>query len=228
VNGEAGAQSAPPPAPPDEAKARKKQLVFSAIWLGAWLALALWCVLYLANSWPYIGHMLQFPFFIAMMGVVFRGFDVAMLAAGRHLKGGRRWLARIAAVLVGLGLGGQLASMMESRSMARFEQGMQAFILQVEARAAGACTGPPYPPALFAAYLESVDRAPSKPVASISHDAKRTIVTFMGWSADIDGSTIVYETDKRAWRRFHNDDVKQREALEAARKDQVTCKVTMR
>jgi hypothetical protein len=65
-------------------------------------------------------------------------------------------------------------------------------------------------------------------VAAISHDAKRTIITLGGWSADIDGSTMVWESDKRAWRRFHNDDVTHREALDAAVKDLVHCKVTMR
>jgi len=39
----------------------------------------------------------------------------------------------------------------------------------------------------------------------LHHDTKRFVLAFQGGSADIDGSTIYYDSGAGAWRKFHND-----------------------
>jgi len=39
----------------------------------------------------------------------------------------------------------------------------------------------------------------------LHHDSTRFVLAFQGGSADIDGSTIYYDSGTGAWRKFHND-----------------------
>jgi len=173
----------------------KRPFVFSEIWLGVWVALAVWVTYALATAWPYVHLMPQWLLLIAFPGMVFRVFDlVSMRALGHRVKGWRRVLARVAAIVVGAFAAAGAWEGLDAVSMARFERAMVPLVERVQSHSEALCRGDStaaVDPDL-AAYLEAANalRAP----AELHYDKQRFVLAIPGRSMDIDGSTMFYDS----------------------------------
>lgn len=201
----------------------------SAVWLAAWTALAAWLSYGLATAWPYVGAAAQAGLLLAMPGVLFRSFDLLWMWRRRvPVAGARRWLARGVAIVAGVAAAAGLARVFDAASMARFESAMAPVVARLAANAAAPCA-PAARPAAGAAlddYLQSAGRA--RPGGVLHHGGPRFVLAFPGGSADIDGSTVWYDSAAPGWRKFHNDAAASAAAFAALVKGMDSCKITLR
>ncbi len=203
----------------------RRAVIVGALRLAGWSALTAWCAWSLATPWPYVGSSLQLLLIISVAGILFRSFGLLRLWRGREqAKGWRRWLAHIATFIAGAFAAGVLGDVLDTASMSRFEAAIAPFVKAVQANVAAPC-----PPAAryvvdahLREYLDSA-RFPS-PRATIHYDGKRFVLAFHGGSADIDGSTIWYDSAASVWAKFHNDSRDKADALAALVKDMQTCR----
>lgn len=180
--------------------------LFTGLCLALWGGAALWSTYVLATAWPYVGLLPQWLLFVAMPGILFRGFDLTVMhTAKRRVGGWRRLLVRVAALVLGLAaaLGGWDA--LDAISMQRFENAFAPFVAGLHSKHPDVCpaqSGPALGPEV-AAYLD--DASAVRANATLHFDAKRFVLTFQGRSMDIDGSTMFYDSVARVWRKVHND-----------------------
>lgn len=179
---------------------------FSGLGIAFWTGLGLWASYSLATAWPYVGLMPQWLLLIAVPGVLFRAFDlVVMHVAKRRVRGWRRFLARVAALAIGLPVAVASWEALDAVSMSRFEGAMGSLVADLHSKHPSACpaqTGPVLEPGT-AAYLDHASAVRAN--ATLNFDAKRFVLTFQGRSMDIDGSTLFYDSADRSWRKVHND-----------------------
>lgn len=206
-----------------------KPRITGAIWLALWLVVAAWACHALATAWPYVQSMPQWLLVFALPGLLFRILDLGwMQALRRRLAGWRRWAARAITIIAGLAATGGLWSAMDGISMGRFESAFAPLVVQVHAKSAAPC-----PPAAqigidsaLAAYVDESD-APRAPLR-LHHDRQRFVLVLSGGSMDIDGSSLLYDSRTRQWRKVHNDALDQSGELQALLKDLEACRIPLR
>jgi hypothetical protein len=52
-----------------------------------------------------------------------------------------------------------------------------------------------------------------QPRGMLKHDDKRFVLSYSGSSIDMDGSTLYYDSDTKAWSKFHNNEQEKTGAL---------------
>jgi len=207
----------------------KRPSIVSAAWLLLWIAAAAWTCQLLATSWPYVQLMPQWLLLFAAVGILFRIFDLAWMRWRRErLSGWTRRGARVVTFVAGAFAAGGLWEALDGISMGRFERAFAPLVAQVQAKAAAPC-----PPAAtyaidpgLAAYLE--DAAAPRAPAQLHFDKQRFVLALSGWSMDIDGSTLFYDSRARAWRKVHNDMLAQSGELVNLRKGLESCGIELR
>ncbi len=206
----------------------RRPCIVSLAVLVVWSTLALWMAWLLATAWPYELLPPLVGLTIALPGVLFRGGDLACMRFTRkRLVRWWRVLARLLALPAGIVLAFAAIGPLDRISMARFERAIAPLIEQIHGHAKAPC-----PPAVVytkdAALQGYLDRSRSPGKADLHHKPGRFVMSVMGGSIDIDGSTIYYDSRSRVWQKFHNDSVDKREAFAALVKDLDNCKITLR
>jgi hypothetical protein len=188
----------------------KPRILLSVMLLAAYAMAVAWVFYEQSMTWPHEGSMAYVVFFLLCPGIVFQSFNlVYMLRTARRLK--RRALTRLVTIPLGLVMAAFLASEASTLAMSGFEQAYVPFVTQARANLADPCGAAEryfLAPAVTAYNLRSGYR---KRPATLHHDSKRFVLAFQGGSADIDGSTIYYDSGAGAWRKFHNDSVDARQ-----------------
>jgi len=183
----------------------KPRILLSALLLAAYAMVVAWVFYEQSMAWPHEGSMAYAVFFLLCPGIVFQSFNLAyMLRSGRRLM--RRALMRFVTIPVGLAAAAILASWASSLAMSGFEQAYVPFVTQARANLPDPChaAGRYSQAPAVTAYNLQTSRHRQRP-AKLHHDSKRFVLAFQGGSADIDGSTIYYDSGAEAWRKFHND-----------------------
>ncbi len=212
----------------DPADLKRPKLV-ATIWVALWSLATAYLCFALAMAWPYVNLYPQVPMVVTVPSLVFRAGDLAyMLFAGRQVRGWRRWVARLAALVAGFALMGALWTATDRISFQRFQAAFAPLVAQLHANAAAPC--PPGAKAAvdagLAAYYDS-SNAPRVP-ANLRHDKGRFVLWLPGRSIDIDGSTVWYDSATRQWTKFHNDNEGARTAFDALVKPMAECKLDLR
>lgn len=105
---------------------------------------------------------------------------------------------------MGLVIAAFLADWASTLAMSGFEQAYVPFATQVGANLPDPCraAGRYFQAPAITVYNQQTgcDRP-----ARLHHDSTRFVLAFQGGSADIDGSTIYYDSAAGAWLKFHND-----------------------
>ena len=200
----------------------KPRTAVSVILLVVYVAVVAWVFYEQSASWPHEGSMAYLGLFLLCPGIVFQSFSLAYArGTGRPLR--RRALTRLVTIPLGLVIAAALASWASTLAMRNFEQAYAPFVVEIGAKPADACRsavgyfGIPS----VAAYNRRAGR--ERPVAKLHHDGKRFVLGFHGGSADIDGSTISYDSGAGTWRKFHNDNTDAREAYASLTAGLVEC-----
>jgi cation transport ATPase len=191
------------------------RILLSAVLLAAYAMAMAWAFHMQSMEWPHEGSMAYVVFFLLCPGIVFQSFNLAyMLRAGRRLT--RRALTRLVTIPLGLVMAAFLSIWASTLAMSGFEQAYVPFVTQVGANLRDPCpaAGSYFQAPAVTAYNLQTGRHRERP-ARLHHDAKRFVLAFQGGSADIDGSTIYYDSGAGAWRKFHNDSSDDREAYAA-------------
>ena len=180
----------------------KPRILLSAVLLAAYVMIVAWVFNAQSMEWPHEGSVGYVVFFLFCPGIAFQSFNLAyMLRSGRRLT--RRALTRLVTIPLGLVMAAFLANWASMLAMSGFEQAYVPFVTQVRATLSDPCRdGGRYfqAPAVTAYNLHERPRP-----AKLHHDSKRFVLAFQGGSADIDGSTIYYDSGPGTWRKFHND-----------------------
>jgi hypothetical protein len=196
--------------------------------LAIWTALALWTAYVLATAWPYEGHVLQILLLIAIPGILFRVTELLWLAKKQvRLDSYNRVIARVVSIVAGLAGAVFLWGPLEKLSMDRFEREISTLVADVYAKSAAPC-----PPAAtytlsaaLVAYME--DAGFPRPTATIYADRQAFLLSLPGGSIDIDGSTLIYDSRTRAWRKAHNDMLQASGELDRLTKGLENCKLPL-
>jgi len=207
----------------------KRPFVLSAIWLGVWVVLAAWAALALGTAWPYVQLMPQWLLLVALPGLAFRAFDVVtMRMLRRRVRGWRRLVARLGAIVVGVPAAAASWEGLDAISMARFERAMTPLVARLQSDRGAIClpTAPVAVDLELAAYLEDAN-APRAP-AELHFDKQRFVLTLPGRSMDIDGSSMFYDSRGRQWRKVHNDALSSTGELTALTAGLSVCRFTLR
>ena len=179
------------------------RILLSAVLLVAYALVVAWVFYEQSRTWPHEGSMVYVVFFLLCPGILFQSFSLAyMLRTGRRLM--RRALTRVVTIPLGLVLGVFLASLASTLAMRGFEQAYMPFVSQIGANVPASCRVAGtyfWAPAVAGYNLRAGREQPAK----LHHDSKRFVLAFRGGSADIDGSTIYYDSGTGAWSKFHND-----------------------
>lgn len=173
--------------------------------LAAYVAVVAWVLYEQAASWPHEGSMAYLVLFLLCPGIAFQSFSLAYTwRTGRPLI--RRVLTRVVTIPVGLVIAAMLANWASTLAMRGFEQAYAPFVARIGTNPADACRAAAgyFGIPSVAAYNRQAGR--ESPSAKLHHDSQRFVLAFHGGSADIDGSTISYDSAARAWRKFHNQD----------------------
>lgn len=192
--------------------------------LVVYCVLVAWVFYEQATAWPHVGSWGYILLFLLCPGIVFQSFSLAfMRRTGRPLK--RRALTRLATIPLGLVVAALLASWAETLSQRGFEQAYAPFVLQVGANLPDPCraAGSYFQASSVAGYNLRTGRGQS--AAKLHHGGGRFVLAFPGGSADIDGSTIYYDSGAGTWRKFHNNDSGASAAYEKLRAGLAECLV---
>ncbi|HET9404945.1 MAG TPA: hypothetical protein VFO57_10225 [Burkholderiales bacterium] len=183
----------------------------SVMLLVAYVTVVAWVFYEQSASWPHEGSMAYLVLFLLCPGIVFQSVSLAYNWRTR-LRLTRRALTRLVTIPLGLVIAAVLASWASTLAMSGFEQAYVPFVAKVGANPADACRSAVefFGISSVAAYNRRAGR--EHPFGKLHHDGKRFVLAFHGGSADIDGSTISYDSGARTWRKFHNDNSSAREA----------------
>ena len=195
---------------PDDATQEKPQSPTrrSAMLLALYVALSCWLFYEQSTSWPHEGHWALLGYVVLVPGIVFQLVSLAYARiAGRPLA--RRFLARLVTVPLGIALAALLQAWASAIAMSDFERSYAPFVTQVAVDPARAC-GDDRRLFLIASVASFNWMTGSRPTAILNHDGKRFVLGFAGGSADIDGSTLYYDSSAREWQRYHNDNQAER------------------
>ena len=179
-------------------------VLLSAVLLAAYVLVAGWVLYEQSRAWPHEGSIVYGVLFLLCPGILYQSFNLTyMLRTGRRLM--RRALTRLVTVPMGLVMAALLASLASMLAMRGFEQAYVPFVTQVGANLRDPCglAGKYFHAPAVSAYNSRTSR---EQPAKLHHDGKRFVLAFRGGSADIDGSTVYYDSRASAWRKFHNDD----------------------
>jgi len=183
----------------------KPRILLSAVLLAAYTMAVVWVFHEQSMAWPHEGSMAYVIFFLLCPGIVFQSFNlVYMLRTARRLT--RRALTRLVTIPLGLVMAAFLSNWASTLAMSGFEQAYVPFVTQVRANLPDTCraAGRYFQAPAVTAYNLRTGPHRRRP-AKLHHDSKRFVLAFQGGSADIDGSTIYYDSGAGAWRKFHND-----------------------
>jgi hypothetical protein len=169
-----------------------------------------WIVYSQSTAWPHEGAWAYAILYLACPGILFHGFRLIFTWRTGRLPA-RRWLTRVFTIPAGLVLAVVLSSWASGLAMARFTRAYDPFVARLRANLAAPCgdAAALYALPSVAAYNRQAER---EPVAKLYHDQKRFVASWGGGSADIDGSTIYYDSASGRWRKFHNDNAAASEA----------------
>jgi hypothetical protein len=210
-----------------------RQWAVSATWLLLWLAAAAWLVWRLATNWPYSGTYAQLGLVLAAAGMLYRSFSLAYLwRARRPLAGWRHWLARVLTLPLGIVLAASAWDGLAAHSLHRFEAAMAGWVAQVAKQMPNPC-----PPAArytfdanLADYVTQARQSPAAPgsvKATLHHDDRQFVLSFIGGSIDFDGSTVFHDSARGTWSIFHNDIRASVDAFEARTKGMQICRIAL-
>lgn len=201
--------------PDTEPKSRPKlRILLSAALLVAYAMAVAWVFHAQSLAWPHEGSMGYVVFYLLCPGIVFQLFNLAyMMRTARRLT--RQLQTRLVTIPLGLVMAAFLADEASTLAMSGFEQAYTSFVAQVRANLLDPCrdAGRYFQAPAVAAYNLRTSRH-ARP-AKLHHDSKHFVLAFQGGSADIDGSTIYYDSGAGAWRKFHNDSVDTRQVYAA-------------
>lgn len=177
--------------------------VLSAVLLAAYVLAVAWVFNVQSRTWPHEGSMVYVVFFLLCPGILFQSFNLAYVwRTGSRLM--RRALTRVVTIPLGLVMAALLANWASTLAMRGFEQAYVPFVSQIGANLRDSCrvAGKYFLAPAVAVYNQ---RASREQPAKLHHDSTRFVLAFRGGSADIDGSTIYYDSATAAWSKFHND-----------------------
>jgi len=201
--------------PPAEAPGPRSRLIIPAGLLLAYAAVVAWAFVKQATAWPSAGSWTFLPFVLFCPGILFQAVNLVFRwRTGRALTRGA--LVRLATIPAGLLLASALLGWAGNRAFDGFTRAYAPFVAEI-----GAHLSDPCPAATRAFTLPAVAaynrRAGHEwPRGKLSHDGKRFVLSFAAASVDIDGSTLFFDSNAKAWALFHNDDTEKAAAYDHA------------
>jgi len=156
--------------------------------------------------WPSVGSRWALVVLLGCIGAVYQLLLLGYWGLRRALPHRRR-LARVLSIVGGLGMSILLGRVTEARALG-----------QVRARHAGLLSALPTtadPCAAYRAYLAGYAGSRYEAPRSLHTGPGRQVLTFLGGSIDIDGSTIVLDSASPEVHLFHNDNAEERQKLDA-------------
>ena len=151
---------------------------------------------------PNVGSWYLLLYFYLLPGIFNRLFKVINRVFLKKYGRKSRWSLSLCAVVVGLLLTGTISSLASDIAMDRFKRAYQPLVDALHANKIAACDKPG----------DEVDIPDSiRPEIQgpgttwIHYLESRFVISTRGGSIDIDGSTIYYDSTKKEWNLFHND-----------------------
>lgn len=186
----------------------QSSVIFSVALLVAYTAIVAWVAYDMATAWPHEGSISAVVLWLFCPGIVFQSVNL-VYAWRTRLRLARRAQTRAITIPVGLVLAAALAETASIIAMENFERAYAPFVAEIGANLAAPCLpGARYfESPLVADYNRDLDNR--RPKARLQYDQQRDkqrfVLAFNGGSMDIDGSTFYYDSNAKAWKKFHND-----------------------
>jgi hypothetical protein len=170
---------------------------YASVVAGAWRSLA---------AWPSQGSRVWPLLALCCVTLLYQLALLGHWLARRRLPL-RRWTWRLLTMAAGVALAAAVGVLAASRAMsglaARYEPLLESLV------------DSPRPCEEYERYLQAYTGDSNHRPRSLHFDSGRSVLTFAGGSADMDGSTIVLDSNEAAPSIFHNDDHRSRQQLEA-------------
>ena len=190
----------------------QRRLVISMLLLATYVAVVVWASYDQATSWPNEGNWTSLVFFLLCPGIVFQALNLAyMRVKARPLT--RRMLIRVITIPFGLVVAAVLMDAAGSFAFRHFESAYAPFAAYVGTNLADPCGSATQYFAIPSVVAYNRQTGHERVAAKLRYDRKRFVLSLSGGSIDADGSTIYFDSDTKAWRKFHNDNAEMSRAI---------------
>ena len=205
-------------------------LVFNSVLLLIYLAGAGYFFFALATSRPHVGSWPEIFLLILLPAICFRSFLVfSQLIYKKQII--RRWLPRIASVITGIFIAGQLIQLETGMATDRFTHAYQPLVSTMESGQIESCEQSgdklniPDTVRPKVKRKKIFGRVQWTADATVYFSDKNFIISVPGSSVDIDGSRLYYDSKGKKWQLFHNDREEEIEKFSKLTEDSVLCVV---
>jgi hypothetical protein len=176
------------------------------------------------HRWPHVGHINILPILIFGCGLAYQAMFIAIVVLHRRMPR-YRWLVlvRLLAIVSAIAIWPRVMAAVGRTAIVEFSKGHEPMITAVrEGHLACDADTVYFPPSnAFDRKSRALERG-----ARLYQREGRFVITYVGGSIDIDGSTIYYDSKRNGWDIHHNDDVEAQTALELITGLMRTCQVT--
>jgi hypothetical protein len=206
----------------------KKRLYVEAIFLLIYLLLTAYVFFTLSTSRPHAGMWQDFLIIILMPGIIHRSFHVLHISILKKAFK-RRWLSATLSVLAGIAIAVKLINLSSDLAVQRLTIAYQPLVNALTTGGFFECENEDHElniPSIIRPTFKDRDKVENMNTSTIYFSSHYFVIEIRGWSIDIDGSTLYYNSNTSDWILFHNDIEDKRKLFQELIKDANSCTVT--
>jgi hypothetical protein len=193
----------------------KKSLVVNWILLVIYSNINIYTVYSLSHSWPNKGSLSWFSLIFFCPPFLYHFVAISYTLA---IKENFRWkkCLRLGTLIAGFLLAGGLLNYTQKSSLRKLNRAYFPMVKALNKNMPMPCGHNYLQIPSVVVYNGKTKRTimkEGKPIGELWYKKKRFILSFLGGSVDIDGSTLFYDSEIQQWQIFHNDNLQMKQQL---------------
>jgi len=197
----------------------KKSLVVNWVLLVIYSSINIYTVYSLSYSWPNKGSLSWFLLIFFCPPFLYHFIAISYILAVKENLHWKKCL-RLGTLIMGVLLAGGLLNYTQKSSLRKLNRAYFPMVKAINKNMPMPCGHHYFQIQKVVVYNGKTNRMimkDGKPIGELWYKNKRFIVSFLGRSVDIDGSTIFYDSEIQQWQIFHNDNLQMKEKLNNTR-----------
>ena len=193
----------------------KKSLVINWVLLVIYSSINIYTIYSLSHSWPNKGSLSWFLLLIFCPPFLYHFIAISYTLA---TKENFRWkkCLRLGTIIIGVLLAGGLLNYTQKSSLRKLNRAYFPMIKALNKHKLMPC-GRDYlqipKVVIYNGKTHRMIMKDGKPIGELWYSPTRFIISFLGGSVDIEGSTLFYDSKIQHWQVFHNDNLEMKEKL---------------
>ena len=197
----------------------KKSLVVNWILLLIYSSINIYTIYSLSHSWPNEG---SFSWFLLIFFCPPFLYHFIFISYTLATKENFRWkkCLRLGTLIIGVLLAGGLLNYTQNSSLRKLNRAYFPMIKELNKNMPKPCDYNLLQIPEIVVYNGKTNRMilkEGKPIGELWYNSTRFIISFLGGSVDIDGSTFFYDSKVQQWQIFHNDNLQMKEKFNNSR-----------